>query len=55
MGITTVAYRRPLLIFVWCLIPAISITVVAGLAFPFAMRNGMTLAPMQAVAQLLGG
>ena len=55
MGITTVAYRRPVLIFVWCLIPAMSIAVVAGLAYPFALRTGMTLAPLQAVAQALGG
>lgn len=49
----TVAYRRPYLIFVWCLIPAISIAVVAGLAFPFALRPGMPMAPMKAVAQEL--
>lgn len=55
MGVTTVAYRRPILIFVWCLIPAISIAVVIALAFPFAVRGGFPMAALQAVAQALGG
>lgn len=54
MGITTVAYRRPILIFVWCLIPAVSIAVVLGLAFPFAVRGGFPLASLQAVLTGLG-
>lgn len=54
-GVTTVAYRRPFLIFVWSLIPAISIAVVAGLAFPFAVRTGFPLASLQAVVQSFGG
>lgn len=53
MGISTVAYRRPSLIFIWCLIPAVSITTVLALAYPFAIRSGITLAPMQTVAQQL--
>ncbi len=55
MGITTVAYRRPVLISVWCLIPAVSITVVLGLAFPFAVRGGFPLASLQAVLPGLAG
>ena len=55
MGITTVTSRRPVLFFVWCLIPALSITVVIALAYPFAHRIGVSLAPLQAVAQNLGG
>ena len=50
MGISTVSYSRPSLIFLWCLIPAVSITTVVALAYPFAMRSGGTLAPMQTVA-----
>jgi len=55
MGITTVAYRRPVLISVWCLIPAVSIAVVLGLAFPFAVRGGFPLAALQAVLPGLAG
>jgi hypothetical protein len=54
MGITTVTTRRPVLFFVWCLIPALSITVVIALAYPFAHRIGVNLAPLQAVASVLG-
>ena len=54
MGITTVAYRRTLLVFVWCLIPAVSIAVVLGLAYPFAVRGGFPLASLQAVLPGLG-
>ena len=53
MGITTVTSRRPVLFFVWCLIPALSITVVIALAYPFAHRIGVNLAPLQSVAQQL--
>lgn len=53
MGITTVIYSRPSLIFVWCLIPAISITTVLALAYPFALRSGANLEPMRAVVQYL--
>ena len=53
MGITTVVYRKPSLIFVWCVIPAVSITTVMALAYPFAMRSGMTLAPIQTIAEQL--
>jgi len=37
----------------WCLIPALSITVVIAFAFPFAHRIGVNLAPLQAVAEHL--
>lgn len=50
MGITTVTSPRPALLFVWCVIPALSITVVIALAFPFAHRIGVNLAPVQTVA-----
>jgi hypothetical protein len=53
MGITTVTYARPSLIFIWCLIPAVSVTTVLALAYPFALRSGITLAPMQTIAQQL--
>ena len=53
MGVTTVVYRRATLIFVWCLIPAMSIAVVLALAYPFSTRSGVNLAPMRAVAQEL--
>ncbi len=53
MGISTVAYTRPSLMFLWCLIPAVSITTVLALAYPFATRSGVTLAPMQMVAEQL--
>ena len=55
MGISTVTYAQPSLIFIWCLIPAVSITTVIALAYPFAMRSGGTTAPMQAVAEQLAG
>ena len=50
MGIMTVTSHRPALMYVWALVPALSITVVIALAFPFAHRIGVNLAPMQAVA-----
>lgn len=53
MGISTVSYTRPSLIFIWCLIPAVSITTVVALAYPFAIRSGVTLAPMQMIAEQL--
>lgn len=55
MGISTVSYGRPSLIFVWvsCLIPALSIAVVLALAYPFALRTGLTTAPLRVVAQHL--
>jgi len=56
VGVTTVAYRRPTLAFLWCVIPALSIAVVVALAFPFGLRSGATVAPMRAVsADLFGG
>lgn len=56
MGVSTVTYGRPSLVFVWvwCLIPALSLTVVLALAYPFALRTGLTTAPMGVVAQELG-
>jgi len=56
MGTTTVTGGRPTMVFVyvWCLIPALSLTAVAALAFPFALRSGMTLAPLRAVADSIG-
>lgn len=53
MGISTVAYSRPSLMFLWCLIPAVSIATVVALAYPFALRSGVTLAPMQMVVEQL--
>lgn len=50
MGLTTVDAQYPVLMFVWCLIPALSITVVVTLAFPFA---GVDMAPLVSVAQQL--
>jgi len=55
VGITTLPYRRPILAFFWCAIPALSITVVLALAYPFALRSGVTLAPLQAVSANLFG
>lgn len=57
MGVSTVTYGRPSLVFVWvwCLIPALSLTVVLALAQPFALRTGLTTAPLRAIAQQLGG
>lgn len=50
MGIMTVTSRRPALMYVWALVPALSLTVVIALAFPFAHGIGVNLAPLQAVA-----
>lgn len=56
MGISTVTYGRLSLVFVWvsCLIPALSIAVVVALAYPFALRTGLTTAPLRVVAEYLG-
>jgi len=51
MGIMTAGSSRPILMYVWALVPALSITVVIALAFPFAHRIGVSLAPLQAVAE----
>lgn len=55
MGISTVMYGRPSMIFIfaWCLIPALSLTVVLALAYPFALRTGLPLASLRMVAQSL--
>ena len=53
LGITAASYSRPSLTYIWCLIPAISMTVVAVLAYPFALRTGANLAALQAVAAAL--
>lgn len=55
MGISTVTYGRRSMVFVavWCLVPALSLTVVVALAYPFAVRSGLTVAPLRAVAQHL--
>ena len=51
MGLTTVVDRRATLIYVWCVIPALSLTVVLALAYPFALRSGANLAPLRVVAE----
>lgn len=55
MGVSTVTSSRRSMVFVgvWCLVPALSLTVVLALAYPFALRGGLTLAPLRAVAQHL--
>lgn len=55
MGISTVTYGRRSMVFVsvWCLVPALSLTVVLALAYPFALRTGLTVAPLRAVADHL--
>lgn len=55
MGISTVTYGRRSMVFVgvWCLVPALSLTVVLALAYPFALRSGLTLAPLKAFAEHL--
>lgn len=53
MGVTTVVYERATLVFVWCLIPALSIAVVLALAYPFAIRSEANLTPLRAVAAQL--
>lgn len=53
LGVTTVSYARPSLTYLWCLIPAMSMTVVGALAYPFALRTGANLAALHAVAQAL--
>lgn len=55
LGITSASYARPSLTYLWCMIPAMSMTVVAALAYPFALRTGANLAALQAVAQALSG
>lgn len=56
MGVSTVTHGRPALVFVWvwCLIPALSLTVVLSLAYPFALRTGLTTESMRVVVQQLG-
>lgn len=52
MGIASVDSRYPLLMFLWCAIPALSITVVIALATPFGSDGiGVNLAPMRTVAE----
>lgn len=55
MAMTTVTSGRRSMafVYVWCVIPALSLTVVLALAFPFALRTGLPLAPMRAVATQL--
>lgn len=55
LGITTVTSGRSnmLFVYVWCVIPALSLTVIWAVAFPFALRSGMTLAPLRALAENL--
>lgn len=55
LGITTVTSGRSsvLFVYVWCVIPALSLTVIWAVAFPFALRSGMTLAPLRALAESL--
>ncbi|MDP4921763.1 MAG: hypothetical protein NWQ82_07340 [Solirubrobacteraceae bacterium] len=53
VGVSTVRSRHSVLLLVWCIIPALSITVVIALAFPFASGIGVDLAPLQTVAQQL--
>ena len=53
MGVSTVNSRHSSLMLIWCVIPALSITVVIALAFPFASGIGVDLAPLQSVAQQL--
>lgn len=57
LGITTVSSGRSsmLFVYVWCLIPALSLTVVLALAFPFALRSSTPLAPLRALADNLAG
>lgn len=55
MALTTVTFGRRSMAFVyaWCLVPALSLTVVVALAYPFALRTGLPFAPMRAVASQL--
>jgi hypothetical protein len=53
MGVSTVTSRHPVLMLVWCVIPALSITIVIALAFPFASGIGVDLSPLQSVARQL--
>jgi len=50
MGIMTVTSKRPFLMYVWALVPALSITAVVALADPFA-HAGVSPTALQAVAQ----
>jgi len=52
-GIATLTSKRPVVFLVWGLIPALSISVVLALAFPFAPRIGVSLAPLHTVAENL--
>ncbi len=51
-GISTVTHGRTSMAFVyaWCVVPALSLAVVLALAYPFALRTGLTLAPLRAFA-----
>jgi len=51
MGVSTIASRYPALLVVWCLIPALSITVVVALIYPFARPIGVDLRPINTVSQ----
>lgn len=53
MGVSTVTSRFPSLLVVWCLIPALSITVVIALLYPFARPIGVDLVPVDTVSQQL--
>ena len=51
MGISAANTRRPILFALWCLIPALSITVVLALDSPFAGDISISLAPLDSLAQ----
>jgi hypothetical protein len=53
LGIMTASSRLPVVMYLWAVVPALSITVVLALAFPFAHGTGVDLAPLQAVAEKL--
>ena len=55
MGISMINSRYSSLMFIWCVVPALSITVVIALEFPFAGGIGVNLEPLQSVAQQLAG
>lgn len=53
MSTLTFGRRSMAFVYIWCVIPALSLTVVLALAFPFALRTGLPLAPIRAVASQL--
>ena len=55
MGVSMVNSRHSALMFIWCAVPALSITVVIALEFPFAGGIAVNLEPLQSVAQQLAG